>query len=191
MDDEMQQALSPTLEALKAGQIILYPTDTVWGLGCDATDSAAIDRIYRLKQRDDHKSMIVLIADKRAVLRYTAGPDPAVFDLMEQADRPTTVILEGALGLPENLIGENGSIAMRLVRDPFCKALVKRLGKPLVSTSANLSGAPTPGTFAEISLPIRQGVDYTVPYRQNDRRPAVPSRIVRLRNDGTLEVIRS
>ena len=186
----MEKDIKKALQVVQAGGIILYPTDTVWGIGCDATNAAAVDRIYSLKQRDDSKSMIILVADERSILKYTANPDPAVFALLEEANRPTTVIYENALGLPENLINEDGSIAIRIVREPFCKALIKRLKKPIVSTSANISKDSTPRTFNEISATIKEGVDYIVKYRQNDLTIADPSRIIKLKRNGEIEIIR-
>ncbi len=187
----MEKDIIHALEILRSGGIILYPTDTVWGIGCDATDAAAIDRIYRLKERDDSKSMIILVADERAILKYTASPDPAVFEILENTDRPTTIIYENALDLPDNLINSDGSIAIRIVQEPFCRALIKRLGKPIVSTSANQSGKPAPRVFSEITAPIRQGVDYIVAYRQDDDTISAPSRIIRMAADGTTVVLRS
>ncbi len=186
----MQEALSKAVETLKSGGVILYPTDTVWGIGCDAANAAAIQRIYRLKQRDDSKSMIILVADERAILKYTANPDPAIFAILEKADRPTTVIYENALGLPENLINSDGSIAIRIVAEPFCKALIRRLGRPIVSTSANKSGDPTPKKYTEITDPIRKSVDYIVEYRQEDDTIASPSKIIKLKATGEITILR-
>ena len=174
--------LEESLRILSEGGIILYPTDTVWGIGCDATNEKAIQRIFDLKQREDSKSMIVLVADEREVLQYVAAPDLAVFDFIGQQKRPTTVIFDGAIGFPDNLIAADGSIAIRIVRDEFCRHLIKRLRKPVVSTSANISGAPTPKTFSEITGPIRSGVDHIVQWRQDDTSAALPSQIVKWEN---------
>src|SRR5437764_965144 len=137
-DLEVEEAL----DVLRKGGIILYPTDTIWGLGCDATNGEAVRRIYKLKQREDSKSLIVLVADERDIMNYVAGPDPGVFDFIEQQSRPTTIIFDHAIGLPENLIAKDGSIAIRIVQDEFCRHLIRRLRKPIVSTSANTSGQP-------------------------------------------------
>lgn len=150
------------LGALRRGGVILYPTDTVPGLGCDATDEAAVSRIYGIKQRPDSKSLIILVADERDVLQYTAAPDPEIFPFLEGEERPTTVIYEGAIGLAPNAIAADGSIAIRITRDPFCRHLIRRLRRPLVSTSANPSGAPTPGRLSEVDPAIRAAVDHTV-----------------------------
>ena len=177
------------LEVLRRGGVILYPTDTIWGLGCDATNPEAIKRIYQIKQRDDSKSLIVLLANEKEVLQYVAAPDLAVFDFLETQERPTTVIYENAIGLPDNLVAADGSIAIRLTSDPFCRHLIKRFRKPIVSTSANISGALSPQSFADISAEIKAQVDYIVTWRQDDTTIALPSQIVRWR-DGMVEFIR-
>ena len=179
------------LEVLKSGGVILYPTDTVWGLGCDATNATAVKRIYDIKRRDDRKSMIILMADEKDVLQYVAAPDLLVFDFLEQQTRPTTIIFEHAIGLPENLIAADGSIAIRLVQDEFCRHLIKRFRKPIVSTSANISGTVTAKTFAEINDEIKAAVDYTVQWRQDDNTASQPSQIIKWNNDGTQVIIRS
>jgi L-threonylcarbamoyladenylate synthase len=178
-----------SLEVLKAGGVILYPTDTIWGLGCDATNVSAVKRIYEIKQRADSKSMIILVAEERHVLQYTAAPDLAVFDFIEQQSRPTTVIYEHAVGLADNVIADDGSVAIRIVRDEFCRHLVKRFRKPIVSTSANISGMASPKIFAEISDQIKSSVDYVVQWRQDDEKLSEPSQIVRWIN-GSVEYLR-
>jgi L-threonylcarbamoyladenylate synthase len=177
-----EQEVEHALRILRNGGIILYPTDTVWGIGCDATNKEAVQKIYQLKKRDDSKSMIVLVAEERDVLKYVAAPDLPVFDFLQQQSRPTTVIFEGAIGFAENLIAEDGSIAIRIVQDKFCRHLVKRLGRPIVSTSANISGQPTPQTFHQISEEIIIGVDHVVQWRQDDDTPAQPSQIIKWEN---------
>lgn len=186
----LNSSIERSLRLLRSGGIILYPTDTVWGIGCDATNEEAIDRIFKLKQRADSKSMIILVADEQAILKFTASPNPAIFNLLAESDRPTTVIYENALGLPDNLVNADGSIAIRIVKEPFCKAIIKRLGNPLVSTSANISGKPTPHFFSEISDKIKEGVDYIPNYRRDDRSPASPSKIIKLESTGEINVIR-
>ena len=131
-ETEVEEAL----EVLRSGNIILYPTDTIWGIGCDATSEEAVQRIYQIKNREDSKSMIILVADERDVLRYVAAPDLAVFDFIEEQTRPTTIIFEHAISFPANLVADDGSVAIRLVKDDFCRQLIKRLRKPIVSTSA-------------------------------------------------------
>ena len=184
-----EKDIEQCLKTLSNGGLILYPTDTVWGIGCDATNPQAVERVYRLKKRTDEKAMIVLVADEREVLQYTAAPDLQVFDHLLRVSKPTTVIYEGAIGLAANLPGSDGSIAIRICRDEFCRHLIKRFRKPLVSTSANLSGEPAPAVFTGISDTIKKGVDYIVNYRQDDPSVAEPSAIIKWDN-GKLTVIR-
>ena len=161
-ETEVEEAL----DVLKKGGVILYPTDTIWGIGCDATSEEAVMRIYQLKKREDSKSMIILMADEREVLQYVAAPDLAVFDFLEEQTRPTTIIFEGAIGLPSNLIAADGSIAIRIVKDPFCRHLIRRLRKPIVSTSANISGQASPASFADIPQQVIKAVckDFFPPF---------------------------
>jgi L-threonylcarbamoyladenylate synthase len=188
--DFFESELVTALETLRAGGIILYPTDTIWGLGCDATNEAAVSRIYQIKQRADTKSLILLVGDERDLLTYIAAPDPGIFDFLEAQERPTTVIFDHAVNLPSNVIAADGSVAIRLVREDFCRHLTRRLKKPLVSTSANISGQPSPATFSEVSEAIIHSVDHVVKWRQDDNTPAKPSRILRWKNNGDPEVIR-
>ena len=152
-----EQDIQSALQTLRYGGIILYPTDTIWGIGCDATNEVAVQKIYELKQRPDHKSMIVLLAAERDLLQYIAAPDMEVFNYLDSVTKPTTIIYEGALGLADNLLGADGSVGIRVVKDEFCKHLIKRLGKPIVSTSANLSGKPAPRFYSEIDPVIKAG----------------------------------
>jgi L-threonylcarbamoyladenylate synthase len=177
------------LKALREGGLILYPTDTVWGIGCDATNAEAVQKIYSLKQRSDEKAMIVLVADERDIMQYVAAPDLSLFDYLEQITKPTTVIYEGALSFAENLIGADGSIAIRICKEDFCRQLIKRFRKPIVSTSANISGEATAKFFTEIAQPLKDGVDYIVQYRQGDNTPAIPSSIIKWVN-GIIETLR-
>ena len=188
MDFELD--IEPCLRVLREGGLILYPTDTIWGIGCDATNEEAVKKVYSLKKRNDEKALIVLVADERDVLQYTAAPDLAVFDYLEMQKKPTTVIYEGAIGLAANLVGSDGSIGIRICKEPFCKHLIKRFRKPIVSTSANISGAPVAKFFADISPEIRKGVDYIVEYRQEDSSSASPSSVIRWQN-GRIEILRS
>jgi len=178
------------LEVLRRGEVILYPTDTIWGIGCDATIEAAVKRIYEIKNREDSKSMIILVAEERDVLQYVAAPDLAVFDFVEEQTRPTTIIFEHAVGLADNLLAEDGSVAIRIVRDEFCRHLIKRLRKPIVSTSANISGESSPKNFSEVSDEIKTAVDHVAKWRQEDMTIAQPSQIIKWNNDGTYKVIR-
>lgn len=190
LSPDFQQDLDRSLAALRAGGLILYPTDTIWGIGCDATDAAAVSKIFDLKQRAESKSLIILVADKKDILRYTSQPDLRIFDYLHTVTKPTTVIYEGAMGLADNLVSADGTVAIRLVNDPFCKHLIKRLRKPLVSTSANISGRPAPENFSGIDQDIKAGVDFIVRHRQDDLAIRAPSAIVRWNKDGTVSVIR-
>ena len=184
-----ERELEKALETLRQGGTILYPTDTVWGIGCDASNPTAVQQVYSLKGREEKKSLIILLAEERDLLQYVAAPDLEVFDYIERQERPTTVIFDGAVGLPDNLIANDGSIGIRIVRDPFCRHLVKRLRKPLVSTSANISGQPTPSSFAEIDPAIKNDVDHVVKWRQEENARSRASRIVKWK-DGEVIVIR-
>jgi L-threonylcarbamoyladenylate synthase len=187
---DFQNDIEHCLAALRAGGIILYPTDTVWGIGCDATNEKAVGKIYALKNRIAEKAMIVLAADEKTILEHVAAPDPRVFDYLAKTARPTTIIYTGAIGLAPNLPGPDGSIAIRICREKFCAHLIKRFRRPIVSTSANISGQPAANTFAAIDLLIKEGVDYIVKYRQDDVTIAEPSAIVKWNKDGTCEVLR-
>jgi L-threonylcarbamoyladenylate synthase len=176
---EFEKDIVNCFEALKNGGLILYPTDTIWGIGCDATNENAVQKIYVLKKRPDEKSMIVLVTDEKELLRYIAQPDPGVFNYLKETEKPTTVIYQGARGLAGNLINKDGSIAIRICKDPFCKHLIKLFQKPIVSTSANISGALSPKNFSEISEEIRTNVDYIVQYRQHDKTGAEPSTLIK------------
>ena len=168
----------------------MYPTDTIWGIGCDATNTAAVQKVFALKKRPEAKSLIVLVADERDVLKYISQPDLRIFDFLKTVDKPTTVIYEGAIGLADNLIDKDGTVAIRLVNETFCRHLVRRFRKPVVSTSANISGEPAPRSFHEISEQVIKGVDYTVHYRQGDTIIQEPSAVVKWNKDGTVTVIR-
>ena len=183
--------INKCLEVLQSGGLILYPTDTIWGIGCDATNEAAVAKVFQLKQRPDEKSLIILLADERSIIKYVSQPNPAIFDHLQQTTKPTTVIYEGAIGLADNLIHEDGTVAIRIVKDDFCRHLIKRFKKPLVSTSANISGQSSPKIFAEISEQIKNGVDYIVQHRRDDITIAAPSSIIKWNADGSLSIIRS
>lgn len=178
-DQNFESDIEQCLTVLNSGGIILYPTDTIWGLGCDATNSSAVEKIIALKQRPDYKSFVILVTEERDVLQYTASPDLAVFDYLQQANKPTTVIYEHALGLADNVLAADGSIAMRICNDAFCRNLMKRLRKPLVSTSANISGDASPANFSEVSNTIINGVDYVVQHRQDETAASTPSSIIK------------
>jgi L-threonylcarbamoyladenylate synthase len=174
-EDDIEQCL----KILKNGGIILYPTDTIWGIGCDATNAEAVHKVYKLKKRKDEKSLIVLVADEKDILRHVTQPDLEVFDYLKLAKKPTTVVYEGAIGFADDLVGKDGSVAIRICKEEFCKHLIKRFRKPIVSTSANISGQQFPENFKGISAEIKKGVDYIVSYRQDDSTRGEPSALIR------------
>ena len=186
---DFENDIEQCLKVLKDGGLILDPTDTVWGIGCDATNEKAVERIYQLKKRPDNKAMIVLVATEQDVLQHVAAPDLQVFDYLLKSNKPTTVIYPGALGLADNLVAADGSISIRICNEIFCRHLIKRFRKPIVSTSANITGEPVARTYAEISDEIKQGVDYIVRYRQDDTTIAEPSSVIKWSN-GEVNIIR-
>lgn len=188
-EEIFKKDVESALQILKSGGIILYPTDTIWGLGCDATSETAVNKIIRLKQRPLHKSFVVLVTEEKDILKYTASPDLSVFDYLQKTSKPTTVIYEHALGLAGNVCNEDGSVAMRICKDEFCRHLIKRFRKPVVSTSANTSGSAAPENFSSIETAIKQGVDYVVQYRQHEIKNSQPSSIIKWKN-GKPQIIR-
>lgn len=186
LPDDLRAALA----ALRSGGVILYPTDTVWGIGCDATNAEAVARIYRIKRRAESKSMILLVDSVARVENYVMDMPGVAYDLIDVADRPTTIIYDRAKNLPDNLTAEDGSVAIRVTNEEFSNALCFRAHVPLVSTSANLSGRPTPHCFSEIEPEIIEAVDYVVRFRRDDNRRAEPSSIIKLGAGGQVRVIR-
>ena len=186
-----QADIEKSLEILNRGGVILYPTDTVWGIGCDAANKAAVERIYAIKQRNEAQSMLTLVDGFDMLAAYVEDIPVVAVQLMKEATKPLSIIYPKAKNLAENLIANDGSIGIRIVQEPFCRQLIGAFGKPLVSTSANISGEPTPGTFAEISEEIKTAVDYVVGWRQDDRQSATASSIIQLKADGEIQVLRS
>lgn len=197
-----KEDLQEALRVLRAGGIILYPTDTVWGIGCDATNAEAVSRIFRLKQREDSKSMLVLLDAPGKLQAYVRDVPEIAWQLLEATAndeqqegeneiRPLTIIYPNARNVAANLIAEDGSVGIRLTEESFSKALCAQLKHPIVSTSANISGQPGARYFDEISEDIREGVDYICRYRQDDKTPQQPSSIIKLNSDGTMKVIRA
>ena len=178
------------LKTLSSGGLILYPTDTVWGIGCDATNAEAVKKVYQLKQRDDSKALIVLIDSADHLDHYVVDVPMIARELIDVAVKPLTIIYEGAYNLAPNVLGADDSVGIRIPNDEFCHRLCERYGKPIVSTSANVSGAPTAKTFADINPSIVQGVDYAVEYRRHDNSRHEPSNIIMLGRDGTFKIIR-
>jgi len=177
-------------EVVLSGGIILYPTDTIWGIGCDATNMEAIQHIYEIKQRDDSKNMLVLVNGISMLKQYLKEMPSQALELIAKAEKPISIIYPGACNLAGNLVAEDGSVGIRITSDPFCLKLIESTGLPIVSTSANLSGDPSPSLFNEISTQIRQQVDHVVNWRQNETEPSSPSAIVKLDIDGGMSILR-
>lgn len=186
MDNEIKKAI----EILASGGIILYPTDTIWGIGCDATNREAVQRIYSIKQREDSKSMLVLLDSEVRLLQYVKEVPEIAWQLIEVADKPMTIIYPGAKNLADNLMAEDGSIGIRITNNEFCQKLLSRFKKPIVSTSANISGKKSPAFFAEVEDEILKMVDYVVNWRLNDTTPGTPSSIIKLGVGGEIQIIR-
>ncbi|MCQ2289336.1 MAG: threonylcarbamoyl-AMP synthase [Muribaculaceae bacterium] len=186
----MDQDIKKCLEVLRNGGLILYPTDTIWGIGCDATNAAAVKRVYDLKRRDDSKALIVLLDSAEHLDHYVVDVPFMARELMDVAVKPLTIIYDGAFNVAPSLLGEDDSLGIRVPQEPFTHKLCAMLGKPLVSTSANVSGESAPASFAQVSDEIKQGVDYVVQYRQDDDAPHAASNIIKLSSDGTFKIIR-
>ena len=186
MNDDLKKAC----EVMATGGLILYPTDTIWGIGCDATNEEAVRRVYELKRRSDHKAMLVLLDSEAKLNGYVSNVPDIAWDLIEVADKPLTIIYSIAKNLAPSLVGEDGSVGIRITREAFSRQLCERFRKPVVSTSANISGEPSPASFSEISEEVKKGVDYIVEYRQDDQTKAKPSSIIKLGDGGLVQVIR-
>ena len=189
MDQNLKSEIRKCTDILQQGGIILYHTDTVWGIGCDATNNEAVERIFRLKRREDSKSMLVLLDDPGKIQSYASMPDIAI-DLLEAAVRPMTILDPEARNLASGLITPEKTIGIRITEELFSKELVRTFKKPIVSTSANISGEPAPAFYDEISDEIKEGVDYIVGYRREERIRHTPSSIIRLGINGEIKIIR-
>ena len=185
-EEDIRQAV----ETMRKGGVILYPTDTVWGIGCDATNAEAVARIYKIKQRDDSKPMICLVDSDARLQRYVRNVPNVAWELLDCVDKPTTVILDGAVNLASNLIADDGSIALRITDEPFSKELCYRFQKAVVSTSANISGEPAAQNYCDISQDILDAVDYVCWSRRQEHKPHTPSSIIKLGMDGEVRIIR-
>ncbi|MDO5969968.1 L-threonylcarbamoyladenylate synthase [Flavivirga aquimarina] len=186
----MQKEINNAIQVIKDGGLVLYPTDTVWGIGCDATNEEAVKKIYELKQREDSKALICLVADDRMLKKYVKKIPEVALNIIDISEKPTTIIYDEAQNLAPNLIADDGSIAIRIPDDEFCYQLTRKLNTAIVSTSANISGQPTPKSFKEISQEVIKGVDYVV----NLHREKIcnkPSSIIKLSNSGIVRVIRT
>lgn len=187
----MQIEIDKALVVLKNGGTILYPTDTVWGLGCDATNEAAVEKIFKIKKRAEEKSLVLLVADKKSIYEHSNKVPNTIFNYLENVTKPTTVVYEAAKNLPAKLIHEDGSIAIRLVKDEFCQALIEALGHPIVSTSANISGQPTPLNFETIEEEIKNAVDYVVQQRSKEiSKKVYASSIIKMNAEGKIIILR-
>ena len=190
MNEAMKKDIKKACEVMNKGGVILYPTDTIWGIGCDATNEEAVKRVYEIKKRADSKAMLVLVDNAVKVDFYVNQAPEVAFDLIELSTKPLTIIYDDAKNLAPNLIAEDGSIGIRVTSEEFSNQLCFRFRKAIVSTSANVSGEPSPATFAEISEEIKQSVDYIVQSRQNEKAVAKPSGIIKLGKGGQVKVIR-
>ena len=186
----IRDEINKALEVLKKGGVILYPTDTVWGLGCDATNENAVDKINKIKGRAVDKSLIVLLANENNLQSYVSEIPDVAYELIEYAENPITIVFSGAKNLAKNIINADGSVGIRIVKHDFCEQLLQRFRKPIVSTSANLSGQPTPSFFDDIDPEIINAVDYVVDFEQDNRTAKKPSTIIKLGPSGQFEFIR-
>lgn len=186
----LKDEINKTLEVLKNGGVILYPTDTVWGLGCDATNVDAVAKVNEIKGRSADKSLIVLLDTDNKLQSYVSDVPEVAYDLIEYAEKPLTIVFSNAKNLAANVINSDGSVGIRIPKHDFCQQLIQRFRKPIVSTSANISGQPTPRFFNEISDEIKESVDYIVDWEQENRTPKQPSTIVKLGKGGLFEFIR-
>lgn len=187
--EKFKEALAKAKEVLQEGGVILYPTDTVWGLGCDATNTEAIKRIYQIKKRSDSKSMICLVSDIAMLERHLAEVPDAAYDIIDYSEKPTTIIFDQPIGVDASIVASDNSLGIRVAKDKFCRYLINNFKKPIVSTSANISGNPTPKLFEEIDEKILSAVDYIVPLQPEYNHNSA-STIIKLKNNGEVCIIR-
>lgn len=185
----MQEEINKAITVLENGGLILYPTDTVWGIGCDATNEEAVDKVYKLKERADSKALICLVGNDAMLERHVAEVPEVAYDIMDLSTKPTTIVYDHPKGIAKNLIADDNTLAIRVASDKFCQYLINKFKKPIVSTSANTSGQPAPKQFSEIDKPIIKGVDYIVNLQQ-EKIAHTPSAIIKLSADGIVKVIR-
>jgi len=190
MESDFREDIRQAVEVLKKGGIILYPTDTIWGIGCDATNAEGVARIYQLKKREDSMSMLVLMENPNLLNSYIEEVPEVAWELVDVADKPLTIVYPGAKNLATNLIAEDGSVGIRISGEAFTQQLIKRFRRPIVFTSANISSESPPAFFDEVSEEIVDGVDYVVQYRQEDRNPVLPSSIIKLGVSGEIQILR-
>lgn len=185
-----EEDIKKACEIMQNGGIILYPTDTIWGIGCDATNEEAVEKVYALKKRKDSKSMLLLTDNEAKLNMYVSEIPEIAWDLLAVTDKPLTIIYPQGKNLPASLLAEDGSIGFRITEEEFSRKLCERFRRPIVSTSANVSGEKSPANFSEISDEVKNGVDYIVNYRQSDKKKSQPSGIIKLGEKGTVQVIR-
>ena len=185
-----KEDIKKAVEVMRKGGVILYPTDTVWGIGCDATNAEAVKRVYEIKRRDDSKALICLVDSDARLQRYVRNVPNVAWDLLNLNTKPTTVILDNAVNLAPNLVAQDGTIAMRITKEEFSKELCFRMQKPIVSTSANISGEPAAQNYCDISEELLNAVDYVCWTRRQEHKPHTPSNIIKLTEDGVVTIIR-
>jgi L-threonylcarbamoyladenylate synthase len=185
----IETELNESLKVLAAGGLILYPSDTIWGIGCDATNPVAVEKILALKKRPSEKTMICLVANDFMLEKYVELVPEVAYDIIDYSTKPTTIVYDNPKGVANNLVASDNTLAVRVATDDFCQVLIKKFKKPIVSTSANLAGHPSPAHFSEINPVILKGVDYVVNL-DRDKFKNIPSSIIKLGNDGTVKVIR-
>ena len=190
MESDFEDDIRNAVECLRKGGIILYPTDTIWGIGCDARNPEAVEKIYNLKKRADEKAMLVLVDNVPALERIIDQVPEVAYQILDTAVNPLTIIYDDAVNVAPNLIAKDGSLGVRITKENFSSSLCKKMKGAIVSTSANISGEKSPRSFAEISDEIKQGVDYIVKYRQEENIKAQPSNIIKLSKNGVVNIIR-
>ena len=190
MKNEFGDDIRNALKVLRAGGVILYPTDTIWGIGCDATNAEAVRKIYAIKQRSENKSLIILVNSAGMLTRYVDNPPEVALQMAELTESPLTIVYDRGRSLAEGVASADGSVGVRICADPFCDELITALRKPLVSTSANISGSSAPALFAEISEELKASVDYVCLWRQDDRSRAKASSVIRVSGNGVVKILR-
>jgi L-threonylcarbamoyladenylate synthase len=185
-DDDIRQCL----DVLNRGGIIVYPTDTIWGMGCDATNKEAVEKIFQIKSRSESKSLLILVDGETMLERYVAEVPETAWQLLEVSDSPLTIVYPAGKNLADGVCASDGSVGIRICREQFCSELIKRFRKPIVSTSANFSGQSSPENFDSIDRTLLQSVDYVVKYKQNDRERSASSPVIKVDSDGSIKILR-
>ncbi|MDG0973114.1 MAG: L-threonylcarbamoyladenylate synthase [Crocinitomicaceae bacterium] len=183
------EKIKQTIEHLRKGNILLYPTDTLWGIGCDATNPVAVEKVFALKKRSDQKSLIALVHSVAFLERYVKQMPEVCYELLDNSDKPLTIVYENPINIAENAVAEDGSMGFRVTTDPICQRIIQQLNKPLISTSANLSGDSSPTCFDDVSPVIKSGVDFILDERTKEKMTK-PSTIIKINNDSSFKIIR-